>query len=132
MRRWWEHFGTRNGTVSGKWRRSGRKAVGEWLEKQSKRGGQLVGKGDGTIAQKSSSESDDECALRKRTPVKTLALDNAPAPGLLRAWKGALYVKSCTASNRSRKRTIRYLNQVESCTDVLLSKMGCDAPFQRL
>ena len=63
----------------------------------------------------SSDEDSEEEFRRKRTPVKPLVIDPLPWPEKFRPWKLGLYEKSCSASNRSKERTLRYLRFVETC-----------------
>ena len=61
---------------------------------------------------KSSDESSGEAFKRKRTAVKTLELNPPPAAGGLRAWINGLLLKACSASNRPKRRTMRYIKTI--------------------
>lgn len=65
----------------------------------------------------SSAESSEEGFQRRRTPVKALDLGDYPTAGGFRAWMVQMYTKCVACSNRSKKRTMRFLKQVESCTN---------------
>lgn len=66
----------------------------------------------------STEEPTDEEFKRKRTAVKTLTLGAAPLIGGLREWVSTLKVKACRASNRSKRRTVKFLTVVEFASSV--------------
>ena len=67
----------------------------------------------------SSEESEEEKFTRHRTSVKTIELAQPPAVGGLRTWLSEFYMKACSASNRSTKRTMDYLALISSVADIV-------------
>ena len=74
-----------------------------------------------TNAKQGSTSSSDETSgeefARKRSAVKTIDLGSPPVAGAYRIWLSDLYSACCSASNRPHRRTIRFIQVVESCTD---------------
>ena len=62
----------------------------------------------------SSEESIGEETERRRTPVKTIDLGKPPSGLGFQRWLAELYGACCAASNRSRRRTMRFLRAVET------------------
>ena len=65
----------------------------------------------------SSSSSEDD-RRRCKGSVKTITLDPAPAPHEFRAWVESVYTKVCSASKRSKPRTLRRIMEVEAAEAV--------------
>ena len=61
----------------------------------------------------SSEESVGEETDRRRAVVKPIDLGRPPTGPGFQSWLAELYVNCCAASNRSRRRTMRFLNAVE-------------------
>ena len=57
----------------------------------------------------SSSEDEDEAFTRRRTNVKEMKIEPLPHSGALRKWTNDLVSEAARCSNRSKRRTLRYL-----------------------
>ena len=66
----------------------------------------------------SDSENEDEAFQRRRTAVKELKLEPLPTSHGLRKWTNDLITESCRCSNRSKARTLKYVQEVFNATDV--------------
>ena len=65
------------------------------------------------IAEESSEESIGEETDRRPTVVKPIDLGRPPTSPGFQTWLAELYVNCCAASNRSRRKTMRFLKAVE-------------------
>lgn len=72
----------------------------------------VVNSGDSFLGGDSSKESNDEAFRRKRANVSKLELEPPPTAGGLRNWLSTFYLNVCSASNRSKKRTMRYIASI--------------------
>ena len=66
----------------------------------------------------STSESDDEAFQRRRTNAKPFTIENLPNAAGLRPWWGGFQAKCCSSSNRSKKRTLKFIQRAMEATSV--------------
>ena len=69
------------------------------------------------IGDTSSSSSEDD-RRRRKVNVKEMVLDPLPAPHEFRSWVQTMYVKVCSASKRSKVRTLRWIKEVETAEEI--------------
>ena len=88
----------------------------------------------------SSEESIGEETDRRRAVVKPIDLGRPPTGPGFQSWFAELYVTCCAASNRSRRRTMRFLKAVEKAPNTqdlgslftqvgAFSRRGCGGVF---